>query len=201
MKLLSIDLEDWFHILDHPQTAYPEQWLGFESRIEKNARRILNILDEADVSVTWFVLGWVAEKYPALVREISLKHEIACHSNKHELVYKQSRHGFKADCLEAKARLEDVVSKPVSVYRAAGFSITPECTWAFEVLLECGFTTDSSVFPASRNHGGFPSFPSASPCRIELSNGILKEFPVSVSSLFGKKIVNAGGGYFRLLPY
>ncbi|MBP6335028.1 MAG: polysaccharide deacetylase family protein [Bacteroidia bacterium] len=201
LKILSIDLEDWFHILDHPETEKPSQWENFESRIESNAMRLLDILEETNQKATWFCLGWVARKNPSLVKRISETHHIACHSDLHRLVYTQSPAEFKEDTLRAKKDLENLIGKEVNVYRASGFSVTPQTPWFFEMLLECGIQIDSSVFPASRAHGGFPGFGSAAPCRIECQGSTLKEFPMNTKHILGKDFVFSGGGYFRALPY
>ena len=201
MNILSIDFEDWFHILDHKATALPEQWDNFEPRIDINTDRLLSILDQTNQRATWFCLGWMARKHPALVKRISENHQIACHSDLHELVYQQSPTRFREDTLKAKHTLEDLLGKEVNVYRAPGFSVTNETSWFFESLLECGFSYDSSVFPAKRGHGGFPEFGISVPCRVQTQSGTLKEFPMNTRRFFGKDIVFSGGGYFRALPY
>ena len=201
MNILTIDLEDWFHILDHPATERPEQWSGFESRLESNVDRLLDLLEEHQQQATWFCLGWIAKQYPAIVKKVAAKHEIACHSDVHQLVYTQSPSAFKEDTLTVMKRLEDLCGKKMNAYRASGFSITEETSWAFDILKECGITVDCSVFPASRNHGGFQKFGTAQPCRISVGGTFLKEFPLNTVRLMGKEIVFSGGGYFRALPY
>ncbi|HRH65836.1 MAG TPA: polysaccharide deacetylase family protein [Bacteroidia bacterium] len=201
MNILTIDLEDWFHILDHPETERPEQWSAFESRLESNVDRLLDILDEHKQQATWFCLGWIAKQYPSVVKKIAAKHEIACHSDVHQLVFRQSPAAFREDTRNVIKRLEDLCGKKMDAYRASGFSITEKTSWAFEILLECGITMDCSVFPANRNHGGFERFGIAQPCRISVQGAFLKEFPLNTVSLFGKEIVFSGGGYFRALPY
>ena len=201
MNILTIDLEDWFHILDHPATERPDQWSGFESRLEKNVDRLLDLLDEHKQQATWFCLGWIAKQYPQVVKKVAAKHELACHSDLHQLVYNQTPIAFKEDTLNVIRRLEDLSGKKMNAYRASGFSITEKTSWAFEILSECGITLDCSVFPASRNHGGFEKFGTAQPCRIAVNGTFLKEFPLNTVRLFGKEIVFSGGGYFRALPY
>ncbi|MBP6401905.1 MAG: polysaccharide deacetylase family protein [Bacteroidia bacterium] len=201
MNILTIDLEDWFHILDHPATERPDQWSGFESRLEKNVDRLLDLLDEHKQQATWFCLGWIAKQYPQVVKKVAAKHELACHSDVHQLVYNQTPIAFKEDTLNVIRRLEDLSGKKMNAYRASGFSITEKTSWAFEILSECGITIDCSVFPASRNHGGFEKFGTAQPCRIAVNGTFLKEFPLNTIRLFGKEIVFSGGGYFRALPY
>ena len=201
MNILTIDLEDWFHILDHPATERPDQWSGFESRLEKNVDRLLDLLDEHKQQATWFCLGWIAKQYPQVVKKVAAKHELACHSDLHQLVYNQTPIAFKEDTQNVIRRLEDLSGKKMNAYRASGFSITEKTSWAFEILSECGITIDCSVFPASRNHGGFEKFGTAQPCRIAVNGTFLKEFPLNTIRLFGKEIVFSGGGYFRALPY
>ncbi len=201
MNILSIDFEDWFHILDHSTTASPGQWEKFESRIENNAQRLLDILESKDQKATWFCLGWMARKHPALIKRISESHHIACHSDLHELIYTQSPARFKEDTVRARRELEDLIGKEVNVYRAPGFSVMKNTPWFFELLLECGFKADSSVFPAKRSHGGFPDFGSSKPCRISVQGTWIKELPMNTVKIFGKDMVFSGGGYFRLLPY
>lgn len=201
LNILSIDLEDWFHILDHASIASPEAWNNFEPRIEANANRLLDILEEKKQKATWFCLGWMARKHPALIKQIAKSQHIACHSDLHELVYTQSPKSFKEDTLRAKQELENLCGTSVDTYRAPGFSVTPHTPWFFELLLECGFTIDSSVFPARRSHGGFPGFGSAQPCRVIVNGAVLKEFPMNTRRLLGRDIVFSGGGYFRALPY
>lgn len=201
MNILTFDLEDWFHILAHPQTRGPEQWKSFESRLEGNVERILNILDDHKIRATWFCLGWIAEKYPHVVKKIACHHEMGCHSDRHVLIYQQDSVRFREDTLAVKKRLEDLLGMPQLYYRAAGFSLTAYTSWAFSILAEQGFIADSSVFPAARNHGGFPAFRSQKPCRIMTGSGSLIEFPVTVKKNFPGTPAFAGGGYFRALPY
>jgi peptidoglycan-N-acetylglucosamine deacetylase len=201
MNILTFDLEDWFHILDHESTALPSQWTGFENRLEKNTEKILALLDEKEQHATWFCLGWVAAKYPSLIRKIAEKHHIACHSQNHELLFRNSKEHAKNDIESSVKMLEDIIGKKVDTYRAPGFSVTEQTPWIFELLISLGIRTDCSVFPVSRNHGGFSSFPISSPCRVSTVLGNIYELPVSTGTFFGQKIVFSGGGYFRLFPY
>ena len=202
MNILTIDLEDWFHILDHDETADPQQWEKFESRVERNTDRILEWLNLSGHKATFFCLGWIAARHPKLIRKIAAEgHEIGCHSMNHQLVYKQSREIFKEDLIENIRGLEEILCKKVKTYRAPGFSVTEKTKWVFDVLLDCGIENDCSVFPAYRNHGGFPAFGQRRPCQIEINGKLLKEFPMSMASYPFGNIVFSGGGYFRLLPY
>lgn len=201
IRILTIDLEDWYHLLDHPLTKSPEQWVTFESRVEKNVHWLLELLDKYNIQATWFCLGWVAARYPSLIREVAKRHEIACHTYLHQLVYEQDRQQFIADAKQAKSVLEDITGCSINTFRAAGFSVTPKSPWYFEALSEVGFRIDSSVFPARRQHGGHPSFGIDKPCRIQTNYGELLEFPLPVKLVAGRSLVYSGGGYFRLLPY
>jgi len=202
LKILTFDLEEWFHILDHDLTKEEAQWQAFPSRINRNTGRILDLLGETGLQATFFCLGWIARKYPDVIKKISAAgHEVACHSDMHRLVYEQSPAGFREDAVRAIGILEDLTAKKVVSYRAPGFSITGQTTWAFEILAELGIRRDSSVFPARRAHGGFPAFGSALPTLIRIKGMEIREFPVNTWSFAGKPLVFSGGGYFRLLPW
>jgi len=201
LRILTIDLEDWFHILDHAPTRFPEQWERFPSRVERNTDRLLQLLQLHGQHATFFCLGWMAERFPALVRKVAGHHEIACHTYAHQLAYHQTPTEFRQDAHRAKSILEDLTGKSVDIFRAAGFSVSMDTPWFFEELIACGFTADSSVFPAVRGHGGFAGFPYAVPCRIRTSSGVLTEFPMSTSDFLGRPFAYSGGGYFRLMPY
>jgi len=202
MNILTIDLEDWFHILANDATASPAQWEKFESRIERNADWILDQLAQHQCRATFFCLGWIAQRHPALVKKISRQgHEVASHSMNHQLVYSQSPLEFKADLQECLHLLEDITGTRIKTYRAPGFSVSEKTNWVFDILIESGIENDCSVFPANRNHGGYRNFLSSEPCIISMNGRQLKEFPVSLSHFAGKGFVYSGGGYFRLLPY
>ena len=165
MRILTFDLEDWYHLLDHSSTKGEDQWNRFPSRFLPNVDRILNLLDKHSIKATFFCLGWIARKYPAILKNIaSLGHEIGCHSDMHQLVFEQSRSEFGKDLDVALKSLEDTIGKKVTSFRAPGFSITENTPWAFECLINAGIEIDSSIFPADRAHGGFPSFPGNGPC-------------------------------------
>ena len=202
MRILSFDIEEWFHILDSDVTRTEAQWGGFETRIHKNTDRILDLLCSLDQKATFFCLAWIAKKYPEIIRKLDLAgHEIASHSTYHQLVYEQSRDEFREDLKTSIALIEDITGKKVRAFRAPGFSITENTTWAFEVLIENGIQIDCSVFPAPRAHGGFSSFRSSRPALISIGGGRLKEFPINLLNILGYKYIFSGGGYFRLLPY
>jgi polysaccharide deacetylase family protein (PEP-CTERM system associated) len=202
MNILTFDIEDWFHLLDNPDTATNEQWKNFESRIHQNVDRLLDLLQENNYKATFFCLGWVAEKYPEIIRKIdTLGFEVASHSYMHQLVYEQTPTQFRTDLTKSINTLEDITGKKVSSYRAPGFSFIKENPWAFESLIELGIERDSSVFPAKRGHGGYEDFGADKPSLIKCRGGELKEFPINLGKILNKNIVFSGGGYFRLLPY
>lgn len=201
MKILTFDLEDWFHILDHPETSDIGSWAGFEERVIGNTKRVMELLDRKKQKATFFCLGWIAEKYPSLIRELSNRgHEIASHSYGHQLIYLQSRNEFKEDLYRSISILESITGKKITAYRAPGFSLTPESPWVFEMLVEAGITHDCSIFSANRAHGGFPGAPSK-PFIFESNGGEIKAFPMNTYSFLGLNLIFSGGGYFRLLNY
>jgi polysaccharide deacetylase family protein (PEP-CTERM system associated) len=199
---LTIDVEDYFHVSAFAGQIGPSDWGRFESRVERNTQRLLDILDEHECKATFFVLGWVAEKYSPLVREIAARgHEVACHGYSHQLIYEQTPEVFQRETRHAKALLEDIVQAPVYGYRAASFSITSRSKWAFEVLAELGFVYDSSVFPIHHDRYGLPDT-CHHPHRLTLSgHRTLVEFPLSTVGFSTYRFPVGGGGYFRLYPY
>ncbi|MDP2760784.1 MAG: polysaccharide deacetylase family protein [Sideroxyarcus sp.] len=202
MNILTFDIEDWFHLLDLDCTATEAQWNQYEPRIHANVERLIEITLKHGYRATFFCLGWVAERYPGIIRRIDgAGFEIASHSHTHQLVYQQAPEQFRQDVERSIHTLEDAIGKKVKSFRAPGFSITPGMPWAFETLIELGIESDSSIFPASRGHGGFADFGTAQPAIIECAGGSLKEFPISLGTVMGKQFVFSGGGYFRLLPY
>jgi len=202
MKILTIDLEDWFHILAHDRTSAPVQWEKFESRVEANTDWLLSQLARYNQPATFFCLGWIAKRYPSLIKKISdLGYEIACHSMNHQLVYEQPYEEFRRDLRESIDILQQITGKKILSYRAPGFSVTEKTNWIFEELVEMGIENDCSVFPAARNHGGYENFSSIDPCIISIHGSQLKEFPMRPATIAGQKIIFSGGGYFRFLPY
>lgn len=202
MNILTFDVEDWFHILDNPSTKNEKQWMQFESRIHQNMDKIFALLEKHDQKATFFTLGWVARKYPEILKKInSYGHEIATHSDTHQLLYNFNREEFRQDLEKSVKSIEDVTGKKICTFRAPGFSLMKENQWVFEELINNGITIDCSVFPASRAHGGFKEFGYAKPSYIDISGEKIKEFPMNTYSIGGKNIVFSGGGYFRLLPY
>lgn len=201
MHILSFDIEEWFHLLEHDAVRHETSWSSFERKLPRMLERILGMLDETGAKATFFCLGWVAREYPELIRDIDKAgHEIASHSDLHTLIFEQKRSEFRDELKRSKESLEEVSGKPVRSFRAPGFSLIPSCAWAFDVLIEEGFEVDCSIFPARRAHGGFPNFGPARPLRIQTSAGELKEFPMNTARVAGRPLVFSGGGYFRLLP-
>ena len=202
VNAFSIDVEDYFQVAALAPAISRESWPTREYRVVANTERILSLLAERNVRGTFFVLGWVAEKSPALVKRIAeAGHEIACHGFSHQLIYRQSQSEFREETTRAKGLLEDIIAQPVSGYRAASFSITRDSLWALDVLIDLGFEYDSSVFPIRHDRYGIPG---ASPHigRITApSQRTLVEFPMSAARFLGVQVPVSGGGYFRILPY
>lgn len=199
--VLSIDVEDWFHVLDLKNGPCVEAWEGLPSRVERNFMGLLDLLDEYGARVTCFFLGWIAQRFPGLVREaVRRGHEIASHSFRHKLVYEMSPEDFHSDTYRARALLQDISGQPINGYRAPGFSVTSETPWFFSELVRVGHTYDASLFPASRGHGGAPRAHRA-PKVMRLEGGTLVVFPMTVANVGPLRLCFFGGGYFRLFPY
>ena len=202
MNILTFDIEEWYHILDNPYTKSPKEWANFETRIHQNMETIHAILDKGNLSATFFVVGWIAEKFPEVVREIAAKgYEIGSHTHLHQLAYEQDRETFTKDVEKSIKTLEDCTGKKISCFRAPGFSITESNKWAFEVLHDLGITMDSSVFAAKRGHGGLSEYGTSKPSILKYNGIELKEFPINTHNILGRQLIFSGGGYFRLFPY
>ncbi|MSN27142.1 MAG: DUF3473 domain-containing protein [Geobacter sp.] len=204
LNALTIDVEDYFQVNAFAKYVRHDQWGTFPLRVDRNTRRILDNLDAFNIKATFFVLGWVAERLPELVREIHQRgHEVACHGYGHELIYAIGPERFRDDIRRSKAILEDQCGVRVNGYRAPSYSITKKSSWALEILIEEGFSYDSSIFPVLHDTYGIPDA-KRFPHEIETQSGIIKELPLSTLPLkFGKWRYNlpiAGGGYLRLLP-
>lgn len=201
MKILTFDIEDWFHLLDNPETSSPASWGKMPSRVELGVERILTLLSDTGQPATFFCLGWIAEKYPEVIRKIvNNGHHLATHSHTHQLAYDQTRKEFEEDLWRSIDVLQQVTGEKIDTYRAPGFSITLKNLWAFEILDKLGIVTDCSVFPASRAHGGIPEYSVARPSTLQYGNVELNSLPINTSNVLGQNIVYSGGGYFRLLP-
>ncbi len=197
---LTIDLEDYYQVSAFSKNFAVDRWDNYPSRVEHNTAKLLSILDEGNARATFFTLGWVARKYPKLIRKIADNHhEIACHSNVHRSVYAMGAEEFREDTLEAKKLLEDITGEPIRGYRAPSFSITRDSLWAYEILSEIGFSYDSSVFPIKHPNYGWPRAPRF-PFTIRTNNGSIIEFPMPTLQLAGVRAPIGGGAYFRLLP-
>jgi polysaccharide deacetylase family protein (PEP-CTERM system associated) len=201
-SIISVDVEDYFHVEAFAGVVDRCAWPGFESRVERNTDRILDLFDEAKIKGTFFILGWVAERYPRLVREIAERgHEPACHSYWHRLIYKLTPDEFREDTSRAKNCIEDAAGVSIYGYRAPSFSITGRSAWALDVLAELGFRYDSSVFPVKHGTYGVPGAPRR-PFRVETPYGPMVEFPMATFRLpIGPNFPIAGGGYLRMLPF
>lgn len=198
--ILSVDVEDWFHILV-PGAPKLAAWDGLQSLVESNFMRMLEQFSMADVKATCFFLGWVAQRFPHLVKEAARQgHEIASHGYAHRLVFEMTAREFRDDAIRARCVIEDVIGRRVSGYRSAGFSANERTQWFFESLREAGYEYDSSVFPASRQHGGMVNAPRRPHC-IQTQSGSIFEFPISVTDVCGRALCFFGGGYLRLFPY
>lgn len=204
INALTIDVEDYFQVNAFEPVVSRSNWDAYPLRVVDNTSRVLDILDETGVKGTFFVLGWVAERAPELVRAIADRgHEVACHGYGHELVFRIGPERFRRDIRISKALLEDACGRPVRGYRAPSYSITAQSLWAFEILAESGFSYDSSIFPIHHDVYGIPGARRC-PHRIETAAGSILEFPLTTVpfSVAGRQfnMPVAGGGYFRLLP-
>ena len=199
---LTIDVEDYFQVAALAEAVDRKDWHDMEYRVEANTDRLLSVLGDHNTKATFFTLGWVAEKSPALVRRIhDAGHEVASHGYSHQLIYKQTPEVFREETRRSKAILEDIIGEPVTGYRAASYSITAQSRWALDILCEEGFTWDSSIFPVHHDRYGMPGTPRW-PHRLKTDNGSeIAEFPLSTLKLPGYTLPIAGGGYFRLFPY
>jgi len=198
--VFTIDVEDWFHILEVTGTPDLASWDSHPSRLEANFRVLLELLATRNVHATCFVLGWVAKRFPHLLREAAeLGHEIASHGFGHRIVHRISPKEFRNDIRSAKATLEDAIGATIFGFRAPGFSITRATPWAFDEIIEAGYSYDSSVFPDNHGHGGLPGAP-RHPYIIHSASGNLIEFPVTVADTPLGQRCCFGGGYLRVTP-
>ncbi|MBR5398456.1 MAG: polysaccharide deacetylase family protein [Bacteroidales bacterium] len=197
MNILTIDIEEWF------------AWEALNALTDDLRRehdimlgRLLDLLDSAGTKATFFCVGMMGRNFPEVIRKIYERgHEIGCHSNLHTWLNKMTPEECLEDTRAAIDNLQQCIGEKVLSYRAPAFSIGENNRWVFEILSECGITRDSSVFPAKREFGGFPSFGEDAPSLIVTKAGTIKEFPISVTSFMGRKTAFSGGGYFRFFPY
>lgn len=196
--ILSVDVEDYFHVEAFADIIDRTAWDGYPRRVDDNTRRLLDLFDQARVKATFFILGWVAERHPDLVREIVRRgHEPACHSYWHRPIFKLSPDEFRDDTFRAKQVIEQASGAAVYGYRAPSFSVTTRSLWALDVLAELDFHYDSSIFPIRHDVYGIPEAP-----RHPFRASRLVEFPMTTFRLFGRSnLPVGGGGYLRIFPF
>ncbi len=201
INALTVDVEDYYQVESFTDVVPREKWAGWAPRIDRNTDKILSLFDDRGVYGTFFILGWVAERNPQIVRRIAdAGHEIACHSYGHHLIQNQTQAEFRADLIRAKRLIEDQSGQMVIGYRAPTYSITSRTLWALDILIEEGFQYDSSIFPVYHDRYGMPGA-ERFPHLIRTGSGEIVEFPPSTLRLAGQNIPLAGGGYFRIMPY
>lgn len=198
VNAFTVDVEDYFQVSALAPYIPRADWDSVPCRVERNVDKILGLLDETDARATFFTLGWVAERYPGIVRRIADGgHEIASHGYAHYRASEQTPEAFRADIQLAKAVLEDVAGVEVKGYRAPSFSIGEANTWAFDCIAECGYRYSSSVYPIRHDHYGMPNAPRFP---FQPRDGLL-EVPMTTVRLLNANLPSSGGGYFRLMPY
>ncbi len=197
---MSVDVEDWFQVGAFEATIDKGDWNRLDYRVEANVERILASFDAAGVKATFFTLGWVAERSPALIRRIvDTGHEIASHGYDHARVFTMDAVSFAADLVRAKGLLEDAGGVAITGYRAPSFSIDARNPWAHRVLADAGYAYSSSVAPVAHDHYGWPESPRFA--WKPVAGSPLVELPVTTARLAGRTFAAGGGGFFRLLPY
>lgn len=196
---MSVDVEDYFQVSAFESVIDRASWDNLECRVERNTHKALALFDEAGIKATFFVLGWVADRYPALVREIVENgHELASHGYSHSRITTLDKKQFRDEVRTSKAILEDLGSVKVKGYRAPSYSIVASTLWAHEILAEEGYRYSSSVYPIKHDLYGIPD---ASRFKYEIPALDLTEIPVSTVEIYGRNFPCGGGGYFRLFPY
>lgn len=201
VNALTFDVEDYFHVSAFDRVVARSQWDSLEHRVDASTERVLTVLADLDVRATFFVLGWVADRFPGLVRRIAAAgHELASHGYGHRLVYELTPEEFRQDLRRSRLAIESAVAAPIVGYRAPSYSITMKSLWALDVLVEEGFAYDASIFPIHHDRYGIPDAP-RHPYRIDRAAGRIWEIPPSTVRCLGTNLPVAGGGYFRLLPY
>jgi polysaccharide deacetylase family protein (PEP-CTERM system associated) len=199
--VLTVDVEDYFQVEAFAEKVKRGDWEQYPSRVDANTRRVLDLFDEHGARGTFFFVGWVADKFPELVREVhSRGHELACHSYWHRTIYSLSPEEFRADTRRAKQAIQSAAGVAVTGYRAPSWSITKDCMWALEILAEEGFTYDSSIYPIHHDLYGVPGA-QRFPYTFQFGNGRkLREYPPATLRLMGTNLPVAGGGYLRIFP-
>lgn len=197
MNILTFDIEEWY-----VEKAFGGGRAYKYQQYNSLLSMVMDELDKLGICATFFCVGQLAKEFPEVVKTIvSRGHEVGCHSNVHTWLNKMDEESLMQDTTEALKALEDVSGQKVVSYRAPAFSITPNNKWAVNVLAECGIQNDASIFPTSRDFGGFKGFPQDKPCVVSCQDKTLKEYPISLTTVLGKTMAYSGGGYFRLLPY
>jgi len=197
----TIDVEDWFHILEVADTPQFADWDAMPSRVESNFHKLIDLLASHEVKATCFTLGWIARRFPAMLRRAAEQgHEMASHGFGHQVLHVLTREQMREDIRSAKAAIEDAIGVQVRGYRAPGFSVTHRTPWVFEEIADAGYLFDSSIFPGKHGHGGLPDAP-CHPFVITTQHGNLIEFPMSVVKTPVGPFCFFGGGYLRLFPY
>lgn len=201
-NVLTIDVEDYFHVASLAKEIDINDWDSIATRVVNNTSRLLDLFDKYDAKCTFFILGWVAERYPDIVKEIDRRgHEVASHGYSHQLIYNQPYETFKKETIKSKAILEDITGKPVLGYRAASYSITEKSLWALDILAEAGFKYDSSIYPVHHDLYGIHGSPTEPHVLQTPSGERLIEYPPTTYKVLSYVLPIAGGGYFRLYPY
>jgi len=201
LNALTVDVEDYYQVTGFENCVHRAEWDHLQSRVVASTHTILEVLRTAGVKGTFFILGWVAERFTELVRAVHAEgHEIGCHGYWHRIVYQQAPEEFRHDLCRARDAIQQVIGEPVTAYRAPCFSITRQSLWALDILLEEGFTCDSSIFPTVHDRYGMVEAP-LGPHRIRRPGGSLWEFPLPVYRRLGHPWPIGGGGYLRLYPY
>lgn len=197
---MTVDVEDYFQVSAFEPYIEKDKWDSIEHRVENNTNRILDILAEYDTLATFFTLGWVAERYPALVRRIVDEgHELACHGYEHIRITEQTPDQFRADIVKTKKILEDLAGKEITGYRAASYSINSENLWAHDILAEESFKYSSSVYPVKHDLYGIPDAPRF--CYKPIDGSDFLEIPITTIKIGQKNMPCGGGGFFRFYPY
>lgn len=201
VNALSFDIEDWFHMVGIDAVDKPEQWPSFDSIVERHTEWIVQTVSEANVRATFFILGWIAERYPRLVRMIAdAGHEIGTHSYWHRRCFDLTPEELREDLKRSIHVIESASGQQVLGFRAPSFSIIPGSEWVFDVLLDLGLKYDSSLFPAPRGNGGYPCPVETHEFDLAPSGRSMTELPISVMKFMGRRLPFSGGGYVRLLP-
>jgi polysaccharide deacetylase family protein (PEP-CTERM system associated) len=198
----SVDVEDWFQVSDFEAQVSFSDWDRYESRVERNTRRVLSLLAEFKVKATFFILTWNAERFPGLVEEIAADgHEVATHGYSHRLVYEQGKDLYRRDLEKSQEILRRILGHPVRGYRAPSFSVTAQSMWALDVMLETGIEYDSSIFPVRDLLYGMPGALRFPFVIHSAGSRKLVEFPMTTTRLGNRNLPLGGGAYLRLLPY